>query len=154
MGKRSHIKSHDTSVPVDRTRSQLEKLLTRYGCSHFGTSSDFEKGEFTVFFKVKNTPRDKEAQVPVRLHVKVADVRRAMEREGMRASDAQAERVAWRNLYLWVDAACSAAAVGLRPMAETFFADIAVRDENGSQVRAFDLIGPQVEKLLLPTSTS
>lgn len=147
---KSHIKSHDTTVAVDRSRSQLEKLLTRYGCSHFGSSSDFEKGEFTVFFKVRNTPADREASIPIKLSVKVADVMRAMQRDGYRPTKEQAERVAWRNLYLWVDAACSAAAVGLRPMAESFFADIVVTDGDGGSMRAFDLVGPMIEQKLLP----
>jgi hypothetical protein len=38
----------------------------------------------------------------------------------------QAERVAWRNLVLWVDAALSAATIGLQTITEAFFAHAVV----------------------------
>lgn len=38
----------------------------------------------------------------------------------------QAERVAWRNLVLWVDAALSAATIGLQSITEAFFAHAVV----------------------------
>jgi hypothetical protein len=50
----------------------------------------------------------------------------------------QAERVAWRNLILWVDAALSAAAVGLQTITEAFFAH-AIVGQNGE--RMVELVG-------------
>ncbi len=38
----------------------------------------------------------------------------------------RAERVAWRNLVLWIDAALSATAAGLQTIEEAFFAHLLV----------------------------
>lgn len=53
---------------------------------------------------------------------------------------AQAERVAWRNLVLWIDAALSAATIGLRTIAQTFAGDRLVTDEAGNTMRVQDLL--------------
>jgi hypothetical protein len=52
----------------------------------------------------------------------------------------QAERVAWRNLVLWIDAALSAAAVGLQTITEAFYAHTVVQLEGGGQARLADYI--------------
>lgn len=38
-------------MPVDRTKGEIERVLVRYGASHFGTMSAPEKA--TVYFQVK-----------------------------------------------------------------------------------------------------
>lgn len=45
----------------------------------------------------------------------------------------QAERVAWRNLCLWVDAALSASVAGMQTITEAFFAH-AIAGENGERM--------------------
>lgn len=52
----------------------------------------------------------------------------------------QAERVAWRNLVLWIDAALSAAAVGLQTITEAFYAHTVIQLEGGGQARLADYI--------------
>ena len=51
----------------------------------------------------------------------------------------QAERVAWRNMVLWIDAALSAATIGLRTIAQTFAADRLVTDDENRTMRAEEL---------------
>jgi hypothetical protein len=72
----------------------------------------------------------------------------------------QAERVAWRNLVLWIDAALSAATVGVQTITEAFFAHTIVVDDGGRAERMVDYvertggaIGPGV-RALLPSSTT
>lgn len=142
-----HIKSGDTAVPVTRSRAELERILQRYGCDAFGFSERYGSGEFEVWFRVPNSPGEA-AAIPVKLRVEVEKVRTALEDAGYLVKNGQAERVAWRNLVLWVDAACSASAINLRPMAETFFADLVVTDEAGRNVRLFDHAGPMAARLL------
>jgi hypothetical protein len=71
---------------------------------------------------------------------------------------AQAERVAWRNLVLWIDAALSAATIGLRTIAQTFAGDRLVTDAAGRTLRVAELLEQgggvlpnDARVLLLPT---
>jgi hypothetical protein len=53
---------------------------------------------------------------------------------------AQAERVAWRNVVLWVDAALSAASVGFQTITEAFFAHTVVQLDNGQRARMVEVV--------------
>ena len=144
-----HIKSADSKVPVPRSVQELERILVRYGCSEFGFSRNYAKGGAKVWFRISDEP-NQEPTIPVQLNVDVEQVRGALEDAGYRLKDGQAERVAWRNLVLWVDAACSAAAVGVRRMSETFFADLVISDEDGRPIRMFERAQGELPRLLQP----
>ena len=143
-----HVKSGNSSVPVSRSKSELERILRRYGCDQFGVSENYREGTASIHFRVSDDP-SQEPSVPVRLDINVTRVEEALLDAGYRLNNGQAERVAWRNLVLWVDSACSAAAVGLRPMSETFFADLVVTGQDGTLQRVFDVVGPEVRTRLL-----
>jgi hypothetical protein len=136
----SFVKSANTSVPAARSRDQLEQVLRRYGCSGFGSSQDFEQHRIIVHFVVPDTPAKDAAQIPVRLEVDVPVVCGQLYGKPPYSDNelAQAERVAWRQLILWVDAACSAAAAGVQKMSEAFFAHTVVRGDDGVQRRLVD----------------
>ena len=142
-----HIKSANSSVSVARSRVELERVLRRYGCSRFGFSEDFGTGRAQVSFMVSDDP-GLEPSIPVRLEIDIQRVREALLDAGYRVGDGMAERVAWRNLVLWVDSACAAAAVNLRPMSETFFADLVVTGKNGQEGRMFDYMATYKKQLL------
>ena len=150
---RAFVKSADTSTSAVNSRGELEKILLRYGCSGFGVSSDFNTFEIAVTFRVKDTPTKDALEVPVRLKVEVKKVYEALYGRPMMGPNwkpvydpkgytgprlAQAERVAWRHLVLWVDAALSAAAAGMQPVSEAFFAHTLVRDDGGRVERMVD----------------
>lgn len=138
------VKSATTSVPVSRSQGELEKILRRYGCSGFGVQNDYDARRIIVHFVVMDKPGEVD-MVPVRLEVEVLRVCDSLF-DGPYAGGydekaiAQAERVAWRQLILWVDAACSAAAAGVQKMSEAFFAHTVVRGQNGAQCRLVDHI--------------
>jgi hypothetical protein len=151
------VKSANTSTPVNNSRSELERILRRYGCTGFASASDYETHKATITFRVPDSTRKDAPQVPVRLEIDVLAVAQALtgiapdkqRRVGQRWNApvitgytddelAQSERVAWRHLVLWVDAACSAAAAGMQTMTEAFFAHILVRDESGRLGRMID----------------
>lgn len=155
------VKARDTSTPVGVSRAQLETLLMRYGCSHFGTSSDFKAMRATVSFQVPDTPQHGAIMVPVRLEVDILGIAEALferprdkkvylrgrgEVTGFDQKELErAERVAWRHLVLWVDAACSASQAGLQSMSEAFFAHTLVRDARGKvrrMVEHLDALAP------------
>src|SRR5690348_8107243 len=127
------VKSANTSTATGRSQSELERILRRYGASGFGVSADYATHIIRVAFRVPDVP-GQPAVVPVRLEVNIETVSRALGHGKPRASWdktwkkpttaqwEQAERVAWRHLVLWVDAALSAAVAGLQPISEAFLA--------------------------------
>lgn len=157
----SFVKSASTSVPVVRSQSELERLLRRYGCSGFGVSNDYTLGLINVSFRVPDGPGKDAPLIPVRLQIETRLVydamygqpcRRKWDDEAGRYRDEfnpngydakmlmQAERVAWRQLVLWVDAACSAASAGVQKMSEAFFAHTVVKGDDGVTRRVIELV--------------
>jgi len=149
------VKSAGTAVPAARSRMQLEALLRRYGCIGFGVSNDYEAMTASVSFLVPDSLAKDAARIPVRLVLNIRQVydalygqplrwdheqkRRVPDLKGYREKELlQAERVAWRQLILWVDAACSAAASGVQKMSEAFFAHTVVIGPDGARYRLID----------------
>lgn len=152
------IKSADTSKSVESSRAELNKLLGRYGCTAFGYDQDNDGGVTRVTFRVPNSPAKDAAKVPVQLEVRPLDVyvrlygqpttwvsgKGHVPTKELRYYNAkklqQAERVAWRHLLLWVDAACSASSAGLATIEEAFFAHRLVEDRDGRVGRVIDFM--------------
>lgn len=61
----------------------------------------------------------------------------------------QAERVAWRNLVLWTDAALSTVVAGLQTVTEAFLAHTLVANDNGRTMRMADYLD-EVQGALAP----
>lgn len=143
MTYKRFVKARKTKIPAARSQANLEQILRRYGASGFGVSTDYESGVVRVFFRVPDLP-GAAAAVPVRLEVDVNRVLAAMYGELTGAQHwtenarAQGERVAWRQLVDWVDAALSAASAGLQPVSEAFLAHTLVKDEAGVVRRLVD----------------
>ncbi|HYL22454.1 MAG TPA: hypothetical protein VEU74_11885 [Gemmatimonadales bacterium] len=158
MSKR-FVKSADTSTAVGASQRDLERILRRYGAIDFQMGSNWEKRIAKVAFRVPDEPTSK-VMVPVRLEVSIEAVAVALGyttgRYGRSATPTQhgweqAERVAWRHLVLWVDAACSAASAGLQKMSEAFLAHTLVRGDDGIVVRVIDQLNQRGEwRALLP----
>lgn len=163
MARQRFIKSADTSTSPANSRAEIEKMLRRYGAIGFAVQQEFDANgtgtRVVVEFLVPNTQAKDAAKVPVRLPVDVRQIYHALyerptrwtiddeTKRGKRVYDpkgydakklAQAERVAWRNLVLWIDAALSAANAGLQTITEAFFAHTIVALEDGQTVRLAD----------------
>lgn len=163
------VKAERTGVSPEKSRMEIEQILRRYGAIAFSFSSDMTTGESRVEFVVPNSPAKDAPRIPVRIPVNHWDVfdalfgqpRKRVPGTGVYCNGewvpeqshpaprpynanagqiAQAERVAWRNLVLWIDAALSAATIGLRTIAETFAADRLVTDETGQTMRVQELL--------------
>lgn len=153
------MKAATTVVAPDRSRLAIEKMLRRYGAVGFSFSTNVETGESRVDFVVPDSASKSAPRIPVRIPVNIFDVYDALygqptqkvANSSKRAPMprpythepkriAQAERVAWRNLALWIDAALSAASIGLRTIAETFAGDRLVTDDAGNTMRVNDLL--------------
>jgi hypothetical protein len=55
MAPKPFIKSHDTSTSAVNSRSQLDKMLRRYGASAISISEDIEKRLIVVTFVVPDS---------------------------------------------------------------------------------------------------
>lgn len=142
------VKSRNTKATVESSRAELNKVLTRYGCTAFGYEQT-EEGITRVTFRVPNSPAKNAAMVPIRLEVRKADVFRRLydrdypletHRHTWAREIEQAERVAWRHLILWIDAACTAATAGLTTIEEAFFAHRLVQAPDGTTGRMIDYV--------------
>ena len=49
----------------------------------------------------------------------------------------QAERVAWRHMVLWVDAALCSIETGLQTVSEAFFAHVIIKNNKGKSMPAY-----------------
>jgi len=162
--KDKFIKSQDTSVPVSNSRGEIEKILRRYGASGISVQQTFDAKNLPELVTVSFIVPDKVGstqKVPVSLPINVkhvydalygqpmtskwdSELRTTIRRYNPNGYDekqvAQAERVAWRNLVLWIDAALSAAAVGLQRITEAFYAHTVIQLEGGGQARLADYL--------------
>jgi hypothetical protein len=162
--KPTFVKSQDTSVSVANSRGEIEKILRRYGASGISVQQTFDERNQPELVTVSFIVPDKVGstrKVPVSLPINVKRVydglygqpnkstydettKRYIRRFNPAGYDPrslpQAERVAWRNLVLWIDAALSAAAVGLQTITEAFYAHTVVQLEGGGQARLADYI--------------
>lgn len=144
MRARRFVKAYSTDVPVSRSQVQLQETLRRYGATGFGVHQDYATGNVQVFFRVPDEFKS-ETLIPVRLEVSTEPVFRALfhrsppsyQRENSREWQ-QAERVAWRQLLLWVDAALSAASAGVQKISEAFLAHTLVQGSDGKARRVVD----------------
>lgn len=154
------VKSADTGVSPATSKAELERMLRRYGADGLSTAQDYANWRITVQFIVPNS-RAKDAQkVPVKLPVDVRLVYDALYGRPTKSSWVngqyggmvynpsgydtkkleQAERVAWRHLLLWVDAALTAATSGVQTITEAFFAHTVITLEDGRSGRLVDYL--------------
>lgn len=159
----THVRSYSTETQVGNSRAELERTLTRYGCSRFGSDVDRAAGVVTVWFTVPDSQADKAPSIPVRLEVRLANVQARLytlwakdkQRKGAPTPE-QVERVAWRHIVFLVQAGLEAAAVGVKPISEFFLADTIVPNAQGVPVRfvtALEAREPEWRKRLGPGTT-
>lgn len=161
MARSSFIKAATTSTSVASSRSELEKMLRRYGASSFQVAQDFTTRRASVSFIVPDDPAHPAAKIPVRLFVETERVALLLygKKKGARFNTTQlerAERVAWRNLILWVDAALSAASIGMQTITEAFFAHTVVGIDGERMIEVVGAyqqqLGSGVQRLLTSTA--
>jgi hypothetical protein len=145
----------DTSVPVERSKAELEKTLIRYGASGF--YSMWEGTQAVIGFKILDAncieqempPRLVKIEIP--LPAKDDDAFMYTE-TGRERSDAQAFkaweqacRSRWRAVNLIVKAKLEAIECGISTIDREFLADIVM--PNGKTVGQF--LGPQIGDMYL-----
>lgn len=146
------VRSWDTDVPVTRSSAELDTLLRRYGARGYTVSSDYSAGTLLVGFTLPKTWQVKtDETIEIKLAVGFRETLRRLEemsvfqtkrdRKDYRTREAwaleQSERVAWRQIILWVEAGLNMAASGVQTVEEAFFAHSVLP---GTQTRVIDLV--------------
>lgn len=155
------VRSWDTVVTVDKSRGELEVLLRRYGAHGYTVSVDYSAGTLLIGFTMPKTWQVKTTEtVEVRLAVGFRETLRRLEKmesfTGKRGRKQpyetreawaleQAERVAWRQIILWVEAGLNMASSGVQTIEEAFFAHTILP---GTQSRVIDVVNSHRPQLL------
>lgn len=131
-----------TEVPADRSRAEIERILTRYGATAF--SYGWVPGEAVVRFVVGNRMVQFELPMPDREDPAFTTTpagRRKRTPQAATLAWEQATRQRWRALKLCIQAKLEAVTAGITTFDEEFLAHLVL--PNGATVGAFML--PQVE---------
>lgn len=138
--------AQNTSVPADRSRAEIDKILTRYGASGFGYS--WERREVAInpvpVYGPKTEQRDFAAIVfqfkerRVRLDVPMPTAREA----GTAERAERATRQRWRALLLVIKAKLEAVESGISTLEQEFLAHVVT--ESGRTIG--EIIIPQISE--------
>lgn len=133
--------AQNTTVPVERSRAELERTLTRYGASAFGYMTD--PGKAIIMFEAHGRRIRFDLPLPDRNSPDFTHHSRG-ERTASAAMEAweQACRQAWRALNLAVKAKLEAVEAGIAEFEDEFAAYIAL--PNGGTVGQW--LKPQIAK--------
>ena len=134
--------ARDTSVPVERSRAEIEAILTRYGANSFGYLT--EPHQATIAFKAHGKT--------VRFYLPIPNIddyskNKAggkMSPSAKVAAHAQATRSRWRSLALCIKAKLEAVECGIAQFEEEFLANIVL--PNGQTVGQHSL--PAIEAMV------
>jgi len=94
------IKNAYSKINTAQLFQNLQKILAAHGATKmmfdYGNNGKIEALTFAV--------KHNEKLIPIILPAKVNKVQTILEEQGIRCDDDHAYRVAWRNIYDWVDA--------------------------------------------------
>lgn len=149
----------DTSVSVERSRADIERLVGKFGASRFASGWDEHGGAFIAFVFGKRAIRF-QLEMPDRQADEfwaTPGGRRRRNAEGAYRSWEQACRSRWRALLLVIKAKLEAVEVGIATIEQEFMAFTVVPGTNGRTLGEVMLpqIAEAIEKdkkpqLLLP----
>ena len=108
--------AEETTVPVDRTKAEIERTLQRYGASGFFSGWDTDPPRASIGFRIDGRMVRMQVVVP-------GSTQRRTEQQVERA-----HRRVWRVLLLVVKAKLEAVECGLSTVEREFMADIVMAD--------------------------
>lgn len=113
-----------TEVPVERTRAEIERVVSRYGATRF--ASGWEEGAASVLFEMKDRRVRFRLPLPQAQDRKFTHDGRGMRRsvDGARRAHDQALRARWRALLLVIKAKLEAVESGVETFEQAFMPHI------------------------------
>lgn len=128
MGKteRRGIKNYSTSIAIEKTIAEIEKLLVKHGVKQVFKEYD-EHGVAFLSFGIEY----KNQIIPIRLPARVEKIKEKLEEyvrkgriENKYSDIEQARRVCWRIMLDWIDSQMVMVELEQKEMIEIFLADI------------------------------
>jgi len=140
----------NTSVPVERSRAELERTLSRYGATAFGYLSD--AGKAVIMFEAHGRRIRFDLPLPERdSRVFTHHARGARTATAALEAWEQACRQKWRALNLAVKAKLEAVEAGIAEFEDEFLAYIALPDGSTMSQRARPAIAHAYDTGTMPT---
>jgi hypothetical protein len=111
-----------TSVTVERSKTEIEKLLGKHGATRFGTMTDYGAGVAQVHFVFYERPYQIEVPLPSVADDDVRLTETGKRREGAALTNAlaQGERQRWRAIWLLCRALLEAVATDAISIEDAF----------------------------------
>lgn len=113
MSKKSYdrIKNYTTSIPVERTITEIEKMLATFGTTKIMKEYDTEGNPTSLIFSILTDFGEMPVKLPIKPE-KIQQVFREQVEQGIlnqkygggEWAQAQAQRVGWRIIKDWLDA--------------------------------------------------
>jgi hypothetical protein len=138
----NHVKAANTKTTVEKSQADIIATLRRYGASGFGFRKigDIVEVTFHMFNEAKV---ERTVIIPLSVdtvHKKLQAMRSQRSYTAHKVAREQAERVAWRVLLDWIDAALLAVSVGAQTIEEAFFAHSVIVTSDGQTGRLVDYV--------------
>lgn len=134
-----------TSVPVERSRAEIEKLLSRHKCSKFMAGVDHDVHRATVQFQAHNRIIKFDIALPDPKDRKYQRDRHGWQRSpsGIEKEVSQEERTRWRALLLVIKAKLEAVESNIATFEDEFLAHVLLPN----QQTVAQYIGPTVSQI-------
>jgi hypothetical protein len=136
----------DTEVPVEKSRAEIERLLSQHKCSKFLAGVDHDAHRATVQFQAHNRIVKFEIALPDPADPKYKTMKNSyLQRsaEGVRKVVAQEERTRWRALLLVIKAKLEAVESNIATFEDEFLAHVLLPN----QQTVAEYIGPTVAQI-------
>lgn len=118
-----------TEVPIEKTKAEIERLVTRAGASSFLAGYDGSSGKAMIAFALKGWNIRLQLQLPKSAGECSHDAAgRTRSAEGSQRAMEQEHRTRWRALLLVVKAKFEAVDRGIETLEHAFLADIHLAD--------------------------
>lgn len=124
MSSRGRGYAADTSVPVRRSFEEIERLLTRFGCSEFGYNTYDSGTVVQISFRIRNTDVRMTMQMPKHQDFYRSPTGKPRSENARMAAWEQACRAKWRVLTLAIKAKLALIDEGISTVEREFLADV------------------------------
>jgi hypothetical protein len=138
--------AENTSVPVEKSRAEIERLLMQHKCSKFMAGVDHEAHRATVQFQAHNRIVKFELDLPNEADPKYRRIKNSyLQRtaSGVAKVVDQENRTRWRALLLVIKAKLEAVESGIATFEDEFLAHVLLPN----QQTVAEYIGPQVDQI-------
>ena len=138
--------AENTSVPVEKSRAEIERLLSRHKCNKFMAGVDHEQHRATVQFQAHNRIIKFDINLPNPADPKFKKIKNSyLQRtaSGVTKVVEQEERRVWRALLLVIKAKLEAVESGIATFEDEFLAHVLLPN----QQTVAEFIGPTINQI-------